>query len=767
MGSRRCCSCEQVARCEGCCSDCLVSYTLERKGYLLESGSPFGIEGDAENPAGNADPFMPQVPGDEILAHFGSKIDFVNTEIQPSPVQQSYKNIGSFWTWYPPAFMVDFNPHFPSCTTLPIRSENTSPCFSEFTTPDSNPETGDRDNYCYPKNNIYQPPFCSAAAQQTGYYCSHSGSNCGKPKFDSINQYDPYDGGYPNQISSPIFGGEDQDGNSVVIPDGQLFKVGGSINFKQAYACSTPEEDKCCSYTANDVNVDRIITGEAFNEMHIVGPFGQIIQNEPTACNYLGLTKYRRRMIKSHYPWAWQIFSYNLDKLLPFGNPTWHWAQVGQTSILTKVSQEQALPSEDILHWTSLRFQFLGFAFCEHHYDRYCGCFYKDEGIKDEINFGRYIPRRFMFACSGIPMFEFDIYEAMKDGKFEDSDNQPPEFVELWKSFTTWRVNSNRQIEEYPIPSTDLLEALGIVGAVDPRAVPDVKEIEQMRDILNVLTRRKYSGIRVTDWRYEATLDIIKANDLYKEAIRKRKLLINPEDDTEVNFDIIQTVGGFNFTIEQVRANPKQYSREIFPKPLGPVRKRCRMNNAPVSMSVWNNNGDGNLVTLTSEHGVNVLVPRTFSLDGIIQPQYVVDTDFIELQAINWFDIGKPYTQAQSGGSSEIPKFNGSLTPPDLENFPDINWTERELAQDLNNNLSHLMYTYFCTQPNGWDWIGNGPQLNRSKPENNWWNRKFANTQGFVIEEAYQIVNRHTPLSRMTRGVLEYAWNPNATGWFK
>ena len=120
MGSRRCCSCEQVLRCEGCCSDCMVSYTLERKGILLESGSPFGIEGDAENPAGNADPIMPQVPGDEIIVHFASSINVDNNRILPAPVQHSYKNFGSFWTWYPPAFMVDFNHHFPSCTTLPI-----------------------------------------------------------------------------------------------------------------------------------------------------------------------------------------------------------------------------------------------------------------------------------------------------------------------------------------------------------------------------------------------------------------------------------------------------------------------------------------------------------------------------------------------------------------------------------------------------------------------------------------------------------------------
>ena len=786
MGSRRCCSCEQVLRCEGCCSDCMVSYTLERKGILLESGSPFGIEGDAENPAGNADPFMPQVPGDEIIVHFGGSINIEGRKLTDAPVQQSYKNIGSFWTWYPPPFMVDFNPSFPSCTTLPIfdlcapvPGQGSSSCppdygffpslpaFSAYETPGSSPQTGDKDNYCYLKNNRNLPPIpssfnlCAESAGLIGYYSNFQ--DCGLPKFDTISEYDPYDGGYPEQLVSPIFGGDYPNPNSV------QFKIGGSINFKQSYPCSTADEDNCCRYSGYQIlEVDRWITGVGYDALHIAGQFGQILQNRPNSCNYLGLTKYRRRILKTYYPWAWQIFSYNLDKLLPFGNPTWHWASLGtpEQAQLVKVGQKIQLPNDNNLYLTSLRFQFLGFAFCEHHYDRACGCFFKADDIKDEVIFGRYIPRRFMFACSGIPMFEFDIYEAIKDGTFAESEVELPEFIRLWKSFTTWIQNPNRDLFDYLTPGQSLLDSLlSEAGVVHPNNVPSIQEIDKMRSMFDILSSRKYSGIRATDWRYEATLDIIKANDFYKEAIRKRKLLIDPEDDTEVEFDIIQAVGGFNFTIEQVRSNPKQYCREIFTKPLGPVRKRCRMNNAPVSTSIWNNNGEGNLVTLTSEHGVNVLVPRTFPLNNSIQPEYVVDSQFIDLQAIKWFDIGKPYTQAQASEASGIPRFNGDLSPPDLENFPDINWTEKELAQDLNNNLSHLMYTYFYTQPNGWDWIGYGPQLNGNKPENNWWNRKFTNTQSSTVENLWSITNPHTPLSRI--GGYEYAWNPNARGWFK
>ena len=776
MGSRRCCSCAPTTavRCEGCCSDCMTSYTLERKGYLLESGSPYGIDGDSTNPLGNADPIMPQVPGDEVILHFGSKIgqEDGNLSISQAPVQQTYKNIGSFWTWYTAPFMVDFNQSFPACTTLPRvafpNGDIGRSAFINFTTPNTSIQELDQDNLCYPMN--YTPEadgLCGLNSSLIGHYSSHN--KCGIPKFDVISTYEPYGGELPGQLVSPIFDINDDS------PDGVDARIGGSRNFKQSYPCSTPDEDLCCKYYGGGTP-DRYITGVNLSELHVTGPLGIILQNNPNACNYLGLTKYRRRMLKTYYPWAWQIFSYSLDKLLPFGNPTWHWATVQPKNKLVRVGQKTDPPtSPESLYWTSLRFQFLGFAFCEHHYDSACGCFYKDNNvIKDGVIYSRYIPRRLMFACSGIPMFEFDIYEAIKDGVFSsdqaEGNNNPPDFVKNWKSFSVWRQNPDRELGEGVEPSEDLIAAMqSIIGAVDPGNVPSIENITDMRRLLNQLTTRKYSGLRSTDWRYQATLDIITANDLYKEAIRKRNLLIDPEDDTEVEFDIIQQVGGFNFTIDQLRANPKQYCRVIFPEPLGPVRKRCRMINAPVSSSqLWNQGGDGELVTLTSKHGVNVLVPKTFPLTNNIEPEYVVDSDFIDLQAIRWFDIGKPYLTAQSGsGNNQIPKFNGNLEPPDLDNYPDINWTESELAQDLNNNLSHLMYTYFYTQPNGWDWIGYGPQLNGNKPENNWWFRKFGTTPSGLNDNLFSYINPHTPLTRMTRAALEYAWNPNARGFFK
>jgi len=777
MGSRRCC-CNVAEVCEGCCADCMVSYTLERKGQWLASGSPFGIPGDSENPQGYADPIMPQVPGDEIILTHGARLVKVNGEnlLVGNSIRKSYRNIGSFWTWYPPPFMVDFSHNFPSCTTLNGGGRYGSTpgafslirCFRDY---EGDSITGNRDVYCHPVNNT-DATENDALAQQ--FYCQHDDETFqGKPKFDIISEYDPYDT-YPQNPVSAIF-------NPVETPNSVKFKVGGALGFRYGYPCSTEDEDKCCRY--DNGYTDRSITGQGFTELHIAGLNGPI-QNKENACNYLGLTKYRRRMLKNYYPWAYQIFSYALDNLLPFGNPTKHWASLGvgpdgePSNRLVNVghnlvnSQGQAIN----LFLNSLRFQFMGFAFCEHHYDGACGCSEFSEDFNQDIILSRYIPRRFIFACSGIPMFEFDIYEAVKDGKISsdqlpDGINEIPKFIELWKSFTVWFKNPARtedlEITDQVQGNVSTLGGVPFMNTPTPPTINDSDgQIGQFRKIMNQLTKNNFDGIRSTDWRYRATLDIIEANTLYKEAIAKRKLLVDPTDTSEVDFDIIAAVGSFSFTINDVIANPETYSRQIFPKPLGPVRKRCRMINAPVANRPWNDNGFGPNVSLTSQYGPNVLVPKSFPLNGS-QPVQFVDSDYIDLQAIKWFDIGKPYRDAQSSGIYGIPKYSGTLENPDPINYPDINWNEKDIAVDLNNKLSHLMHTYFMTQPNGWDYSGWGPLPNGSKPENNWWWRRFSTTPGGVgsVGPFFATVNPHSLISKVSGGIFEYAWNPDVTGW--
>ncbi len=781
MGSRRCCCGPSVIRCTGCCSDCMTSYKVGRENSVyFENGSPFL----STEPDGIGDPFMPQVPGDEIVVTFGSSPSIIN---QNAPVKQTYRNIGSYWTWYTAPFMVDFNHNFPSCTSLIKRTFNSVyGAFVEYQTPNVSVDVGDLDNFCYPKN--YNDPNagggqigCNINAGLSEYYSAHRA--CGKPYFDVIQDYDPY-GPYGSlQPASPIYGvGLEEDGTDqppfMPAPNSPFFKIGGSKDFANSYPCSTEDEDTCCRYP------DVVYSGVANIKMHIMGPFGNVIQNRPDACNYLGLTKYRRRVLKTWYPWAWQIFSYSLDKLLPFGNETNHWASTGaptedggNPNRLVRVGQPVDLPLAvpTTIYLTALRHQFLGFAICEHHYDRACGCLEKDQTVKPTINLGRHIPRRFIYRCSGIPMFEFDLYEAVKDEVFNSAEVK--NFINYFKSFTVWFANPERGPNEN-IPVTEgTLRAIFEIGGVDPSNVPSIEEITQIRLLFAELMARKYEGLRSTDWRYKATLEIIEANDLYKKAIRKKQLLLNPEhveydsagdpkDYDKVEFDIIEKIGGFNFTINDLKNNPTAYVREIFQTPLGPVRKRCRMNNAPKSQASWNDNGLGILITLTSKFGVNVLVPKTFPLSNTPEPVWLIDEQFIKIQAINWFDLGKPYTEAQSGGDGDIPIFGSSLENPDPENFPEIYWNETELAADLNNKLSHLMHTYFYTQPAGWDWASNGPQLNGNKPQDNWWNRRLAVTPYTTIDidNIWSYTNPHTPLSRMVG--IDYAWNPNANGWF-
>ncbi len=794
MGSRRCCSCAPTAvRCIGCCSDCMTSYRIDRDGnYYLEGGSPF--DRDAE--AGYGDPFMPQVPGDEIVVSFGNKVSNSTDSIKNSPVKKTFRNIGSYWTWYTAPFMVDFNNNFPSCTSLRPYFDFARPAFNEYQTPGSGP-AGDKDNNCYSIHYINPENRCDTAGTETGYYVDHISCN-EKPKFDIISNYDPYNAYGELQPQSPIYAvGVEADGTDnpplMPSPNAVASVMGGSKNFYNTYPCSTEAEDYCCRWNSLAAlgGIDLYFTGPGLSDLHIMGAFG-IIQNNPNSCNYLGLTKYRRRVIKTWYPWAWQIFSYSLDKLIPFGNETYHWASTGQptedgqnSDRLVTVGRPIEIdgPSPTTLYLTPIRHQFLGFAICEHHYDGQCGCFYTSPAyVQDNIIFGRYIPRRFIYRCSGIPMFEFDLYEAAKDGAFSEAEIL--NFIKLFKSFTVWFPNPDRPSSIAGELSEDTLKALSVVGAVDPRAVPSEEQIIEFRTLIGELSARKYEGLRSTDWRYKATLEIIEANDLYKKAIRKRQLLVNPEhveydaakdplDYDKVEFDILREIGGFAFTIEDVKNNPKDYVRRIFPRPLGPVRKRCRMNNAPVSQAAWNDDGYGPLVSLTSIYGVNVLVPKTFPLTNTPNPSWVVDDQFITIQAINWCDIGKPYIKAQSSGgsstgsgtSSAIPRFDGSLENPDPENFPEIYWNEKELAADLNNKLSHIMHTYFYTQPAGWDWASSGPQLNGNKPENNWWNRKYAVTPYTTvgIDNLWTYTNPHSPLSRIAG--IDYAWNPNATGW--
>ncbi len=775
MASRRCCCGTVLEVCEGCCSDCMTSHTLERKGRWLSSGSPFGIPGDTENPQGHADPIMPQVPGDEIILTHGARVVEVSGKkrLAGELVRKSYRNIGSFWTWYTPPFMVDFSHNFPSCTTLngggrPGSYPNAilRSCFIPL---ESDEVTGS-DTLglkCHPVNRTVET---TEDADEQQFYCAHAeGSPYGQgpPKFDIISEYEPYDA-YPANGSSPIF-------NPLATPDAVKFKVGGALSYRYGYPCSTQEEDKCCRL---DLGADTSITGVNLSELHINGIFGPV-QNKPNACNYLGLTRYRRRMLKNYYPWAYQIFSYALDNLMPFGNPTYHWgeeivvSEEGGDSERKLVAVGHNLNTSSGvplgLYLNSLRFQFMGFAFCEHHYDGKCGCTEFSDDFNDNIILSRFIPRRFIFGCSGIPMFEFDIYEAIKDGKLAESEIESeqgaaPKFIQNWKSFTVWFENPKRRGD---VVVTEEVETnVNVLGGVPIANTPTLGEVDAVRNIMNELTRNKYDGLRSTDWRYRATLDIIEANTLYKEAIAKRKLLVDPTDTSEVVFDIIQAVGSYSFTIDDVIGNPEQYSRIIFPKPLGPVRKRCRMINAPVANRPWNDDGAGNLVSLTSIYGPNVLVPRSFSLTGQT-PVPLVDSDYIDLQAIKWFDIGKPYREAQSSGVHGIPKFNGTLENPDPVNYPDINWNERDIATDLNYKLSHLMHTYFMTQPSGWDYCAWGALPNGPKPENSWWFRKYATTPGGAgsVGQLFATVNPHSLISKFTNGVFEYSWNPNSTGW--
>ena len=104
MGSRRCCSCStSPERCDFCCSDCISQHKIEDR---------FG-NSTFNNIASN----------DVFLLHQGCEVGTIKSDnpftTARSPiVKLEYVHIGSFWTFWHPAYMVNFDPFFPSCSYM-------------------------------------------------------------------------------------------------------------------------------------------------------------------------------------------------------------------------------------------------------------------------------------------------------------------------------------------------------------------------------------------------------------------------------------------------------------------------------------------------------------------------------------------------------------------------------------------------------------------------------------------------------------------------
>lgn len=848
MGSRRCCSCETriPERCEGCCAHCIAAHKIEYKPGV--------------------DTFANQSINDILMLHQSGKAlnnDQVctPTEIGESRVKIEYVNIGSFWTWYHPAYMVNFDISLPPCTNM---VENARLSTNGY--PNILPIPEEILGYYKIYKNMgldYQNQnTLDDALTSNGYYNLHAineGLRTDFPRFNKIFANDPYE--CRNTVDCPgdYFGcAASMNVYQNNAPLSTKNWNGGPVQFRFGYPCSTDSEDRCCAYGGwwNSGTGSGSGSLNGF-EVDLFNPYSETPWGKPRnailSCNFLGLSKYQRRLIRTYFPWAWQINSYALDHLIPFGNSFHEWAlyfnEKEDREIKEIVEYGAFMPikngsPEDIfeptgfgyypmshsskLYWgsgpgiiteespvpckgnntyafsqqraSSLRQQFLGFAFCEHHYDPYCGLQEIDGDISSNHVLITNTPKRFVFACSGIPMFEFDLWEAYKENIITSSEIS--DMINSWKSFTMWHENPKTTVSattflERETPSFSY-------GSVENKNTPNQNQVETGQFILNQLSERKYSGIIVKDWRSEAYDEIIEANIIYRDCIADTYILRNYTDSSKTPQQIktdaeeyakqvfdLGNLLGFG-SIDHLKDNKNVMLPVIFPSQLGPIRKRCRQNNpakrtegtaewsytqnvtrkSPFGLNVltpyniFKNNGNQRVISVGTINNYNafgnLLVDDSDSATGI-------DTAW-KYQSLYYADISKPLFKEDE----YMPNVSEDVQPPeDSVGSENGKWSsqiygdrysEFDVHCDMVNRISHLCYTYFFAQPAGWDFIVRGP-LPNYRPEWNWWNRRygFVETRFEDLVTYLGAVRKHSSITgcgQYQLGNFEYSWNP-------
>jgi len=861
MGSRRCCSCSTASpeRCDFCCADCISQHKIEDR---------FG-KSTFNNIASN----------DVFLLHQGCDVNPVmpqeSTKASDPIVKLEYVHIGSFWTFWHPAYMINFDPFFPSCSYMAGIDNSLTGGGQQITAWNFKKfwEQGVQNRSfiglgSLPKNvKGLSTQQQNELLQASNYYAQHYGRSTldlGPSTFDVISEYDPYSsynsfeypGGY-NVFTSNI---------SAVG-----FKQGGAFTMRYGYPCSTPEEDMCCEHNisgteacgGSNSGLDSCITGIGFSFLY--SPYTSVGNSKTTnvrACNYLGLTKYRRRMLRTYYPWAWQIFSYNQDFLIPFGvlfnKPIYGEASLGTNGAvlrtnndilvnefedtgsipytLSSASKTRAKTSTNFYQPTiasTLRQQFLGFAFCEHHFDSYCGCRRFSENYWPGPFLGTATPKRFIYSCSGIPMFEFELHAAEEDGIISKSDID--NLIEIWRlGFSLWNQNPDNRLEPYITPRSNEYQGLNMLGATDYRNYPTKGQAEQGKAILKALRENNYEGIIVKDWREEAYDEIIEANQIYRDAIIRMFILENfvIMDNEEEAADLVEAaieeskrfdLGSilFNKPIDQFKEKKADWLPLIFPKQLGPIRKKFNQisfatrnrDQAAATGFYWDSFSNCTIGEFSGTNqgqkgkkGPNVLTPVFLGIkegssrklikgegpavlneegslrvdttvDGSAYPQTVLVEDLYNIQAIKWAQINIIIKNASFGSDINV-EFPDSDKTFDIASQNEDIWfrehygpsySESDIYDDIVNRISHLCHTYFLAQPGGWDFFARAPLPdNERKPENYWWFRRYSQVQYDILGNTSSeffgiIIDKHSQLSGCGTGLVtnwDYAWNP-------
>jgi len=275
---------------------------------------------------------IPIGPLDEVILYQGCEVTNGSDTVGDPKVKISYPKAGTYWVWFPPAYSANYDISLPSCTLL-----NEQPggfkCWKDTLGTDSGQELkciiGERSNQdgdCdYPSSNF-----------DCNYYCGKKL----QPAFHNIPGNEPYNIGAVSQYNwFDGFGAPEENASALVY----------------GYPCSSEDEDNCCRDNATSPPRPN-------------GQYDRINGTPPGSCNKYGLTAYRRRLLETYYPWAWEIFSYNEDELVNFGR------KVTNFNVNSEEVSRTAYEPIPGTYLTSLRHQFLGYAHCQHHFDRELGC---------------------------------------------------------------------------------------------------------------------------------------------------------------------------------------------------------------------------------------------------------------------------------------------------------------------------------------------------------------------------------------------------------
>jgi hypothetical protein len=626
-----------------------------------------------------------------------SDINFNLTNESPA-FKYEYKKYGSFWVWWNPSYMLNYTTNIPECESTEYVSA------SQFGGPGNQTSA--------PGNNLHKSRIMQGDACNHTLIPNAASSPPDANDDTSFSNNQTYYGGggrfsaFFTTLKKGIgLGGNAYEDNSFT---GVLLDPTSSGPSKESgYPCSTAAEDGCCA-----------VLGIAQNA-------GYGSQQYRDYCNKMGVSPYRRRIMAQHYPWAWQIFAYNE------GNP---WPFILQVNYFNQNELETSPSGVQITGGfaTPLRAQILGFIQCEHHWGLgeagACNVDYYSEGVANApLSF--FIPRRFIYGCSAIPFFEFDVHEFMLDNP--DALLPPEIIITNMRAFTAYFDNP-----------------IGNFGLLGPQPYPDENNTEIVRSFLTEMARVRFTNIITKDWRQEAYEEIIIAEQYFRESLG----ITGAQYDLFAALNIERPIP-ITGTVQDFRDLSTQRKDElikaVFPVPLGPIRKRRR------ALAIV-----GLFDTMEENTLINVFMPFDVLGTGRADAPCLfrdenggVVKELRDLQAMRYLNV---FTEA----------FKDETWTTSYPLIDEVVLQRRKLS--LVAKLSQITYTYMLAQPGRWDFSAWGRGIANGNPEDNWFYRKYGYVQGPTDTDfpSFSRVLAHSQLNRCSQtpstatSNVDFAWNP-------